>query len=117
MANRLGNPGNSRFRPGHGLRGLPCCRGASKRDGFALVVVIWSLGLIALLGMAVMVGARYRTRVTTSYTSVAAAEATAESAINLAIALPAPTGQHVNFPLRCRMPGGERVLVTIEEET
>lgn len=64
-----------------------------------------------------MVGARYRTRVTTNYTSVAAAEATAESAINLAIALPAPTPPHVNFPLRCRMPGGERVLVTIEEET
>jgi general secretion pathway protein K len=66
-----------------------------------------------------MVGARYRTRVTTNYTSVAAAEATAESAVNLviAIALPGPTGPHVNFPLRCRMPGGERVLVSIEEET
>ena len=66
-----------------------------------------------------MVGARYRTRVATNYTSVAAAEATAESAINLAIAiaLPGLAGPQVNFPLRCRMPGGERVLVTIEEET
>jgi len=66
-----------------------------------------------------MVGARYRTRIATNYTSVAAAEATAESAISLAIAiaLPGSTEPHVNFPLRCRMPGGERVLVTIEEET
>jgi general secretion pathway protein K len=119
VANRLGEPGNSRFRSGHGLRGLPSCRVASKRDGFALVAVIWSLGLIALLGMAVMVGARYRTRVATNYTSVAAAEATAESAINLAIAtaLPGSIGPHVKFPLRCMMPGGERVRVIIEEET
>jgi general secretion pathway protein K len=116
VANRLGDPGNCRFRS---RRGLPSDRAGSNRDGFALVAVIWSLGLIALLAMAVMVGARYRTRVATNYNSVAAAEATAESAINLAIAsaLPGPAGPHVNFPLRCRMPGGERVLVTIEEET
>jgi general secretion pathway protein K len=68
--------------------------------------------------MAVMIGARYRTRITASYTSVAAAEATAQSAINLAIAiaLPGPTGPH-DFPLQCRMPRGDRVFVTIEEET
>ena len=119
MANRFGDPGTFRFRSGCGLRGLPSCRAASKRDGFALVAVIWSLGLIALLGMAVMVGARYHTRVATNYTSMAAAEATAESAINLAVAtaLPGTTGSRVNFPLRCRMPGGERVRVSIEEET
>jgi general secretion pathway protein K len=69
--------------------------------------------------MAVIVGARYRTRFATNYSSVAAAEVTAESAVNLAIAtaLTGPTEPRVNFPLRCRMPGGERVLVTIEEET
>jgi general secretion pathway protein K len=94
-------------------------RAGPNRDGFALVAVIWSLGLITLLGMAVMAGARYRTKVSSNYTSVIAAEAAAESAINLGIAT-ALTGvaeQSVKFPLRCRLPGGERVLVTVEEET
>lgn len=94
-------------------------RAGSSRDGFALVAVIWSLGLITLLGTAVMVGARYRTRVSSNYASVVTAETAAESAVNLGIAtaLTAGTGQKVKFPLRCRMPGGERVLVTLEEET
>jgi general secretion pathway protein K len=91
----------------------------SNHAGFALVAVIWSLGLIVLLGMAVIVGARYRTKVTSSYASVTAAAAAAESAINLgiAVALTASPSQNVKFPLRCRMPGGERVTVTVEEET
>lgn len=84
-----------------------------------MVAVIWSLGLITLLGMAVIVGARYRTKVASSYASVAVATAAAESAINLAIAatLTKVAEQNVKFPLRCRMPGGERVSITIEEET
>lgn len=92
--------------------GTPC-------DGFALVAVIWTLGLITLLGMAVMMGARYRTRVASDYASVVASETAAESAINLAIAtaLAGVGDSRVKFPLRCRMPGGERVLVTVEEET
>ena len=57
----------------------------SRRDGFALVAVIWSLGLITLLGMAVIVGARYRTGSSSNYASVAAAEMAAESAINLGL--------------------------------
>ncbi|WP_334497625.1 hypothetical protein [Bradyrhizobium sp. AZCC 1678] len=48
-----------------------------------------------------------------------AAEMAAESAINLAIAtaLTAAPDQAVNFPLRCRLPGGERATITLEEET
>ena len=90
----------------------------SNHAGFALVAVIWSLGLITLLGMAVIVGARYRTKVTSSYASVTAASAAAESAINLgiAIALTTSPSQNVKFPLRCRMPGGEQATVTVEEE-
>lgn len=92
---------------------------SSTEAGFALVAVIWSLGLITLLGMAVIVGARYRTKVASSYASVAVATTAAESAINLAIAATLAPGpeQNVKFPLRCRMPGGERVSITIEEET
>jgi general secretion pathway protein K len=101
------------------LRRLWRHHAGSKRDGFALVAVIWSLGLITLLAMAVMVGARYRTRTASNYASALAAETAAESAVNLGIAtvLTKVAGTDVRFPLRCRMPGGERVLIAVEEET
>jgi general secretion pathway protein K len=94
-------------------------RASAKQSGFALVAVIWTLGLITLLGMAVIVGARYRTKTFSNYASVAAAEMAAESAVNLAIAaaLAATPEQPVNFPLLCRLPGGERATITAEEET
>jgi general secretion pathway protein K len=90
----------------------------SNHAGFALIAVIWSLGLITLLGTAVIVGARYRTKTTSSLASVTAAAAAAESAINLGIltALTTTPAQNVKFPLRCRMPGGEQVTVTLEQE-
>ncbi len=86
--------------------------------GFALVAVIWGLGLITLLGTAVIVGARYRTRVTSSDASVSAATAAAESAINFGLLtlLTKTPSQTVKFPLRCRMPGGESVVIFLEEE-
>lgn len=81
--------------------------------------MIWTLGLITLLGMAVIVGARYRTKTASNYAAVTAAELAAESAVNLAIsaALTATPEQAVSFPLRCRLPGGERATIAIEEET
>ena len=80
--------------------------------------MIWTLGLITLLGMAVIVGARYRTKTSSNYASVTAAEMAAESAVNLAIAaaLAATPDQAVSFPLRCRLPGGESATITVEEE-
>ena len=97
----------------------PRPRAKARQSGFALVAVIWTLGLMTLLGMAVIVGARYRTKTSSNYASVAAAEMAAESAVNLAIstALAATPEQAVNFPLRCQMPGGERATITVEEET
>ena len=94
-------------------------RCTARQSGFALVAVIWTLGLITLLGMAVIVGARYRTKTSSNYASVTAAEMAAESAVNLAVAtaLAATPEQAVNFPLRCRLPGGERATITVEEET
>jgi general secretion pathway protein K len=94
-------------------------RSRASQSGFALVAVIWTLGLITLLGMAVIVGARYRTKTQSNYASVTAAEMAAESAVNLAIAAALATApeQAVNFPLRCRLPGGERATITVEEET
>jgi general secretion pathway protein K len=98
-------------------RSLP--RSRTSQSGFALVAVIWTLGLITLLGMAVIVGARYRTKTSSNYASVTAAGIAAESAVNLAIAtaLTASPEQAVNFPIRCRLPGGERATITVEEET
>lgn len=93
-------------------------RRKASQSGFALVAVIWTLGLITLLGMAVIVGARYRTKTSSNYASVAAAEMAAESAVNLAIASAlAATPEQAKFPLRCRLPGGERATITVEEET
>lgn len=89
----------------------------SNQRGFALVAVIWSLGLIILLGTTVVVGAKYRARLATADGSAIAAAAAAESSINLAIAELLTPKQNVKFPLRCRMPGGDQTFITIEEET
>jgi general secretion pathway protein K len=90
----------------------------SGQAGFALVTVLWSIGLISLLGMAVMVGARYRTRTTVSVASYERMAVAAESAVNLAIVRTVATlpGQTFGPPLRCRMPGGESVTVSVEDE-
>lgn len=86
--------------------------------GFTLVMVIWVLGLVLLLGTAVTVGARYRTRADTSLLDTQRAEVTAESAINLALLLHfSQNGQgKTPFPLACRMPGGEQVTISVTEE-
>lgn len=81
--------------------------------------MIWSLGLITLLGTAVIVGARYRTKLMSNSNSVTAAAIAAESTINLGImvALATGPGGELKLPFRCRMPGGERVTVTLEQES
>lgn len=65
-----------------------------------------------------IVGARYRTKLMSNFNSVTAAAIAAESTINLAImvALTTEPGEGLNLPFRCRMPGGERVTVTLEQE-
>jgi len=114
VTNRLSVPRTVISSASGSLMGRSPHRG-SKRDGFALIAVIWSLGLITLLGMAVMVGARYRTRVSSNYVSVAAVGTAAESAVNLGL-MTVLAEPGAKFPLQCRMPGGEHALVTVEEE-
>jgi general secretion pathway protein K len=89
-----------------------------RQAGFALVTVVWSIGLISLLGIAVMVGARYRNKTTMNVASYQSTAVAAESAINLAIVrtLAASPGHASGLPLQCRMPGGEFVTVSIENE-
>jgi len=86
------------------------------RHGFALVTVIWGLGLLTLLGAAVIVGARYRAKTGMTDGIVASTAAAAESAVNLAIAIMLDPTSNAGFPLRCRMPQGEQVDIAVEEE-
>lgn len=91
-------------------------RNFREHRGFALVTVIWGLGLLTLFGAAIIVGARYRARAAQSDGSVLSTAIAAESAVNFAIAnilLPTPT---TSFPKICRMPGGERAEIVVEEE-
>src|SRR5437773_29554 len=77
------------------------CPQAEKRRsaGFTLIVVVWVLALILLLGTAVTVGVRYRTRVDTNLLNVRRAELAAESAINFAILLRLAKKEAPPFPL------------------
>jgi general secretion pathway protein K len=86
--------------------------------GFALIVVIWALGLVLLLGTAVSVGVRYRTRTDSSLLDSQRAEVAAESAINFAILLhlSKQSREKPPFPLTCRFPAGEQVTISVAEE-
>lgn len=86
------------------------------REGFALITVIWGLGLLTLLGATVIVGARYRVRTAQADGSVLASAAAAESAVNFAIASILSSAPNTSFPRRCRMPGGEQADIVVEEE-
>lgn len=102
------------------MKGRSPARTMTTRDfsqrGFALVAVIWSLGLIVLLGTAVIVGAKYRSRIATADTTASRIAVAAESSINLAIAALLLQEPKLKFPLRCNLPGGEEAIITVEEE-
>ena len=90
--------------------------GSGGRHGFALITVIWGLGLLTLLGAAVIVGARYRARAALADGSVLSSAAAAESAVNFAIASILSPTPNTSFPKKCRMPGGEQAEIVVEEE-
>ena len=86
------------------------------RHGFALITVIWGLGLLTLLGAAVIVGARYRARAALADGSVLSSAAAAESGVNFAIASILSPTSNTSFPKTCRMPGGEQAEIVVEDE-
>lgn len=92
--------------------------GGRRIGGFTLIVVLWVLALILLLGTAVTVGVRYRTRTDSSLLNFRRAELAAESAINFGILLQLSRGRadEPSFPLVCRMNGGEQVVLDLSEE-
>lgn len=97
---------------------IVCLGGGRRIGGFTLIVVLWVLAVILLLGTAVTVGVRYRTRTDSSLLNFRKAELAAESAINFAILLQlSPSrGDEPSFPLVCRMKGGEQVELDLSEE-
>ena len=94
-------------------------RAKHRAAGFTLIAVIWTLGLLLLLTTSVMVGARYRLRSEASLVTLDHAAAAADSAVNLAIliALDRKTEMATVFPLACTMPGGERALISVSQES
>ena len=57
--------------------------GLVREGGFALVLVIWGLGLISLLVVSVMTTARYRVITASNIAESTNAEALAEAGVNL----------------------------------
>src|SRR3954469_15542343 len=108
-------PASRRVRHRHEV---PNCAppGSCGHRGFALITVIWGLGLLTLLGAAVIVGARYRARTALADGSVLSAAAAAESAVNFSIASMLSPTPDTRFPKKCRMPGGEQAEIVVEEE-
>jgi general secretion pathway protein K len=95
------------------------------KNGFALVVVIWGLGIIALLIISFMTTARLRLQSAFNIAGTAQATLLADAAINIAILgllteqghSASPTGRlvHGGEPYYCALPGAIAAIV-IEDE-
>lgn len=101
-------------------------RSSSGEKGFALVLVIWGLGLIALIALTVITAGRYRILTAANLVENAKAEALAEAGVNLLrLELRAAlSGRSLNAlrfttngePLLCTMPQGALAALAIEDE-
>jgi general secretion pathway protein K len=104
--------------------GEPChCR---HDHGFALIIVIWGLGLISLLALTVITTGRYRVLATHNVIETAKAEALAEAGVNLLrlelrAALANGSIGTLRFatngePMLCTMPQGALAVLTVADE-
>src|SRR5215471_4958448 len=94
--------------------------------GFALVLVIWGLGLISLIAFTVMTAERFRVLAAANLIENARAEALAEAGVNLVrlelvSALAGGTATPLRLatngrPLICAMPGGALAALAVEDE-
>jgi general secretion pathway protein K len=101
-------------------------RYSSGERGFALVLVIWGLGLIALIALTVITAGRYRILTAANLIENAKAEALAEAGVNLIrlelrAALSGGSLSTLRFttngePLLCTMPQGALAALSIEDE-
>jgi len=103
-----------------------CNRHCSGESGFALVLVIWGLGLISLIAMTVITAGRNRILAAANLIENAKAEALAEAGVNLRrLELRAGfSGGSPNTlrlatngePLLCTMPQGALAALAVEDE-
>lgn len=101
-------------------------RHSSGERGFALVLVIWGLGLISLIAMTVITAGRYRILTSANLIENAKAEALAEAGVNLRrlelrAAFSSGSLNTHRFatdgePLLCAMPQGALAALAIEDE-
>jgi general secretion pathway protein K len=90
---------------------------ASQPRGFALVIVLWSLGMLALLGTQVTATTRVQLRLVAQARDEAMAEAAAEGAINQATFILLGGGRlgAAGAPMRIRI-GGAEVAISAADE-
>jgi general secretion pathway protein K len=101
------------------------CRRSGER-GFALILVIWGLGLISLIALAVITAGRYRILAAANLIENGKAEALAEAGINLRrlelrAAFSSGLQNMLPFatngePLLCTMPQGALAALAVEDE-
>jgi general secretion pathway protein K len=82
------------------------------QQGFALVIVLWTVGIIALLVSALVVEAGRQARLTATLRGQATARAAADAALSAAILDVLRTGNAVSGP---RQFGGSRIAVLLED--
>jgi general secretion pathway protein K len=102
-------------------------RKSQTEAGFALVLVIWGIGLIALLFVTYIAAARYRAIEAFSLTERTRAEAMASTGINLAVldvlaALAAGGDRSARFgadgtPVLCRLGDGSPLAIAVFDES
>ena len=94
----------------------------SVKNGFALIIVIWGIGIIALLVTSFMLTARWRIQSASNVSGADVAEALAEAAINvslfklLAEGSLAQRATHDGAPLYCSLPGDAAAVIVVEDE-
>lgn len=94
--------------------------GTSRDEGFALIVVIWLSGLLALLTLTFAASARVHVRIAENAVNNASAESYAEAGINLGylqlLASAAREGRGRPSDRTCVMPDGARLTLSISDE-
>lgn len=89
--------------------------------GFALILVLWSVGLVALIATTILVSEAYRIKAIMNRVENAKAEALAASAIDLvrdALAGPNVASEPIPSAVRlCRMPDGSGAAIAVELES
>lgn len=92
------------------------------KNGFALIIVIWGIGVIALLIISFMTTARSRVQAASNISGAAMAASLAEAAINISLLKLsseeslAQRATHDGEPHYCSLPGDTAAVIVVEDE-